>query len=209
MYIFLIFFFCFSALFLIIDVFQKKVFTRVQWSRKATHISSGIVIYYMPLFLSRIEIMGLAALFVIILTASKWKTILSLHNVQRKTLGEVFYPLSIGLLSIICLPQNITAFQISVFVLAFSDGLAAIIGEAWNFHPVELFRNKKSFGGAITFFIVTCIILFSFHGFSSANFYLIIGISIILTGIEFVLVYGFDNLVLPVLTAIIELLFFA
>jgi phytol kinase len=205
---FLIFFLIFSALFLLIDVLQKKLFTQVQWSRKATHVLSGVTIYFMPLYLSRSEIIWLAIIFTLVLTASKWRTILSLHNVHRKTLGEIFYPFSVGVLSMLCLPQHQQAFQIGILVLAFSDGMAGIIGEIWDFRPISMFKNKKSIGGSITFFIVTCIILFSFHGFSAEHLYMIFAASIILTAVEFVLIYGFDNLALPILTAFIELLFF-
>ncbi len=205
---FILFFLGFSALFLIVDILQKKLFTKFQWSRKATHVLSGVLIFLMPGFLEKTQIIWLAIIFSIFLAASKWRNILSLHNVERKTLGEVFYPFTIFPLALMCLPQYPEVFQISVLVLAFSDGMTGIIGEIWDFHPVNLFKNKKSLGGSITFFIVTCIIFFSFHGFSPTNFYLIIGASILLSGVEFLLIYGFDNLVLPLLTAIIELLFF-
>ncbi len=208
MKIFLIFLISFLFLFLTIDFLQKKVFRHVQWSRKATHILSGVLIFPMPMYLGKTQIIWLAVIFSVILAISKWRNILSLHNVYRKTLGEVFYPLSILFLALICLPQYPVAFQSGVLVLAFSDGLTGIVGELWNFRPVKLFNNTKSIGGAIVFFAVTIIIFVGFHGFSIANFYLIIGAAFILTVVEFFLVYGFDNLALPILTAVIELFVF-
>jgi phytol kinase len=204
-----LFFLSFITLFLVIDFLQKKVFTRIYWSRKATHIASGLLIYVLPLYMNRNQIFWLAATFVIILTISKWKKILSLHDVERKTLGEVLYPASICVLTLLCLPLHPKVFRISVLILALSDGFAGIIGEAWNFHTVTLFRNRKSLGGAITFFVVTCLIFIAFHGFTMDNFYLVLGTSVFLTGAEFILTFGTDNLILPVLTAIIELSLFA
>jgi phytol kinase len=204
---FMLFCLSFIALFLLIDMLQKRVFTGIHWSRKATHIASGLLIFFMPVYLNREQIFWLAFLFVVVLTVSKWKRILSLHNVERKTLGEVFYPASVCILTLICMPDNPRIFQISVLVLAFSDGLTGIVGEALNFGTVKIFRNKKSMGGALTFFLVTCVILIAFHGFTPANYLIILGASAILTSLEFVLIFGTDNLILPLATAMIEFYF--
>jgi phytol kinase len=205
---FVIFFVGLSALFLMLDLLQKKVLNRIQWSRKATHILSGVVIYFMPLFLSRYEIFWMAMIFVFALSFSKWKTILSLHNVERRTLGEVFYPLSVAILAVFCLPDQTMIFQISILVLAFSDGMAGLVGELWDYRPVIMFRNKKSMGGSICFFVVTCLLFCFFHGFYTELLPGIIAASLFLTIIEFVLVYGFDNLALPLATALIEFIFY-
>ena len=81
----------FSILFVIIEVLQKFVFTKYKWSRKATHISMGFVLFYMPVYLNRNEIIILSLLFVFALALSKFKNILTLHNVARKTICEIFY----------------------------------------------------------------------------------------------------------------------
>jgi phytol kinase len=208
MKVFFLFILYFIALFLSIDFIQKKFFTHTHWSRKATHIFSGLLIILMPFYLNRMQIFWLGIIFVVILTVSKWKKILSLHNVERKTLGEIFYPLSVSLLSVICLPDHVRIFQVSVLVLALSDGLAGIFGELLNLGTVRIFRNKKSLGGALTFFIVTCCILAGFHGITGANLLTILSASAFLTGLEFVFTFGTDNLVLPLSAALIEFCLF-
>ena len=202
---FFLFLISFGVLFFLVDFLQKKVITSLHWSRKATHVLSGPIIFLMPLSLTGKQVFWLAFIFVLVLTISKWNKILSLHNVERKTIGEVLYPLSICILSILCLPEHTKAFQIGTLVLAFSDGFSGIIGEALNFHTIHIFGNKKSLGGALTFFIVTFLILSGYHGFVQPGLIVIIGLSALLAGLEFILIYGSDNLVLPIATALIEI----
>ena len=95
-------------------------------------------------------------------------------------------------------------FQISSLVLAVSDGLAGIIGEAWNFHAITIFHNTKSLGGAIVFFLSTISILLIFHGFEVSLIKIVL-VSTLLTITEFILYFGSDNLGVPLMTALLEL----
>ena len=201
---FIIFCIALIVLFLIIDILQKRLIRSVAWSRKATHISAGGIIFLMPYWLDCWQIFALGLLFALMLIVSKRKKLLSLHGVKRKTWGEIFYPVSISLLSLICLPGNSRVFQISCLVLAVSDGLAGIVGEAWNFYTVTMFHNKKSLGGAITFFLSTLTILLLFHG-PETPFLRLVFISLMLTITEFLLFFGSDNIGIPILTALLEL----
>ena len=94
-------------LFLIIDLLQKHLIKSFYWSRKATHISAGVIIFLMPYWLNRWQIFGLGILFAGILAISKWKNLLSLHGVKRKTWGEILYPVSISILSLISVMSSI------------------------------------------------------------------------------------------------------
>jgi len=201
---FMIFCLALIMLFLIIDILQKRLIRSVSWSRKATHISAGGIIFLMPYWLDRWQIFGLGMVFAFILTFSRWKNLLSLHSVERKTWGEIFYPISISFLSLICLPANIKVFQVSTLILAVSDGLAGTVGEAWNFCTITFFRNTKSLGGAITFFVSTLGILFLFHDFGS-SFFKIVFVSLLLTITEFLLFFGTDNIGVPIIAALLEL----
>jgi phytol kinase len=201
---FMIFCLALIMLFLIIDILQKHLIKSFYWSRKATHISAGAIIYLMPYWLDRWQIFGLGILFAGILAISKWKNLLSLHGVERKTWGEILYPVSISILSLISLPDYMQVFQISSLVLAVSDGLAGIIGEALNFHAITIFHNTKSLGGAIVFFLSTISILLVFHGFEVSLIKIVL-VSILLTITEFILYFGSDNLGVPLMTALLEL----
>ncbi len=204
---FIIFFIAFSLLFLIVDVLQRKIFKKLIWARKATHIGAGVLSYFMPIFLNKEQVLLISILFTIILILSKWKKILFLHNVKRNTLGEIYYPISIAILSIICLPDNIIAFQSAVLILSFSDGLAGLIGEKINFQQITIWGNKKSIGGSIIFFLASIVIFTFMHGFILDKLLLVIVISGILTIVEFFSFNGTDNLVVPILAALLDMTF--
>ena len=195
---FIIFLSIFTIIFFGIDLLQKIINEKSKWSRKATHILSGLVVAFFPEFLSSNEIYSLSIFFFFFLLLSKWKNILSLHNVKRKTYGELIYPISIILLNYFFLPNDAYAFKIGILVLAFSDGLAGWIGEKIDYKPIYVFKHKKSIGGSIIFLISTFLIYIAFFGAATEILIPILAVSLILTILEFFVILGFDNLIIPV-----------
>lgn len=199
-------FFLFMAayifLFVIVEIIQRQFFQTRNWARKATHIGAGFILYPMPKLLTGKEIIILAAFFTLVLIVSRYKKLFSLHDVQRKTIGEILYPFTVGLLALICLPVEVKAFQLSCLSLAFSDGMAAVVGEQWPLKEVFIFRNKKSLGGALAFALSMVILVFVFPSVTDGNLPLLFALIAGVTFLEFVTVFGFDNLVVPVATAL-------
>lgn len=195
---FIIFLSIFTIIFFGIDLLQKIINEKSKWSRKATHILSGLVVVFFPEFLSSNEIFSLSIFFFFFLLLSKWKNILTLHNVKRKTYGELIYPISIILLNYFFLPNDAYAFKIGILVLAFSDGLAGWIGEKIDYKPIYVFKHKKSIGGSIIFLISTFLIYIAFFGAATEILIPILAVSLILTILEFFVILGFDNLIIPV-----------
>ena len=201
---FLIFFFSLILLFLGIDFLQKRVITSVSWSRKATHIASGIIILLFPSYLTMWQIVAMSVLFVVILSVSKVKRILSLHKINRVSWGEVYYPASVGIISLICLPDFTKAFYAGILCLALSDAIAAIIGGIIPLKTFYFGKHTKSLGGVLGFFLVTlAIFLILFMPFGSSIF-LLLGIAVVLTVAEVFSFYGTDNLVVPILAALLS-----
>lgn len=202
---FFIFFFGVILLFLIIDLLQKKVLTSISWSRKATHILSGVVTIILPSYLNKWEIVALSASFIVILYISRVKNILSLHKIARLTWGEIYYPLSILIIAAISLPIDVKSFYAGVLCLAFSDAIAALVGKLLPIINFNFGRHQKSLGGSVSFFISTFIILsvlFLPHG---ANVFIIIAVSVVISLSELFTFYGIDNLVVPVLTSVLSM----
>lgn len=194
---FIIFLLAYLILFVIIESLQRFVLKKTQWSRKATHIGMGLILFLMPLYLSKNEIITMSLFFVGILAISKFKKILSLHKVERKTIGEVLYPVSITLMAIISLPNNIEAFQAGALALAFADGFAAVVGSNFPIKQFKVFKNKKSFAGSLTFAIVATLIVILFPSMQGVNPLLKTGFVVLLTASEFLLIFGLDNLFIP------------
>lgn len=198
---FLLFFFAYIVLFLLIDVLQKKVFTKTKWSRRATHVLSGIITFYLPVYLEKWQVILIGGIFVVVLGFSKWRQLLSMHQTKRQTWGELFYPLAIMLMPLYTLPQSAEAFQFGVLILAFADGLAGAIGDWLQYKPIKIKGHVKTWSGSITFFVIALFSLFFMTGFTFEHAFAIILLALGLTGLEFALVFGIDNLVLPLVAA--------
>ncbi|MDD2731685.1 MAG: hypothetical protein PHI53_00625 [Candidatus Pacebacteria bacterium] len=178
---------------------SRKFLIPAHFSRKMAHIFSALIVFAMPFFLSKNEIIIIAVIFAIILFLTRRKNIFSsIHSVERKTFGEIFLPMGVALCAFCFLPQKTTAFQFGILIMGISDALASIFGEKFGKHIIKLFGHKKSIEGSAVFFISSTIIaLFFTSGFN----YCIFSVAIILTFTELVSVIGLDNLILPVLGA--------
>ena len=200
---FIILFLIASALFVTIEVLQRKVFTKILWSRKATHISLGLFVLILPNYLTEWGIGLMALIFALTLLVSRIRHILSLHNIKRYSWGEVFYPISVGVLSFICLPNDRSVFYAAILCLALSDASAAMVGGLMPIKQIRIGKHTKTVGGVMGFFVVTICILSLIYLPLGASFFTLIIIALILSLSELITFYGSDNLVVPILAAIL------
>ena len=166
-------------------------------TRAILHMVGGVVFSFSPFLLSREAIIVLGIIFAIIIFFSKhFKFVEGIHGVERITWGEVLYPLGIALAAFLFLPHDLLAFQFGVLVLGISDAVAALVGRNFGTLKFIVFQNKKTLEGSVAFFIsvVVLMILFS-PGAPALSFFII---PFVLTLAEFILVYGFDDLLLPI-----------
>ena len=169
-------------------------------SRKLAHASIAIVFALAPLFVSRdIILIFAAALFGAIALAHTKNIFKTLRKVERKTWGQFFLPLGIIVTALHHLPHNVPAFQFGILVMGISDAFANIAGERFGKHVVAIFGTKKSLEGSLAFYTSTIVLLFLFY--PSLNLQLF-GLPLILTVVEFISVYGIDNLTLPLIAAL-------
>ena len=182
----------------------------VEFTRKIVHIGSGNVIliawwFKLPPWV--LLIASLIASFIAIISYF-FPILPSINSVERKSLGTFFYAVSIGILTywfwIVNKPQY-TA--IGILIMAWGDGMAAIIGKRFGRHPYQILGIKKSWEGSLTMmgvsFLIISIILF-FTG-ESINLILITSllVSVIATGLEAFSKWGIDNLTVPLSSAIV------
>src|SRR3989344_1182300 len=145
----------FLILFLTVEVLNKKIGLKSEYTRKIAHLLSGVIVFFLPYFLTAYQIISLAALFTILLIGTRYFGLLSsIHKVNRKTIGEVYFPLGLGLSAFFFLPQNILAFQFGVLVLAFSDAFGGLVGQLYGKHKIG-FGLSKSWEGTLVFFLTT------------------------------------------------------
>jgi len=194
----------FLILFGIVETVQRLTGIKPDFTRKITHVLSGVTIFFLPYFLNVQDIIILSLVFTILLIISKnLGLLISLHKISRKTLGEVFYPLGVGVAAFFFLPLDVQVFQFGILVLALADASAGVVGDYLIKHRIELMKNSKSLEGSGAFFLITLLLVILFVP-QPPVLSLIVPIlitSLLITLVELVLVGGFDNLLLPIVAS--------
>lgn len=181
------------------EFISRRFLIPVNFSRKIAHVFSSLVVFCMPYFLVKDEIIAVSLTFALLLFFTRNKnTFSSIHSVERKTFGEIFLPMGVIICALIFLPDKAVQFQFGILIMGISDALASIVGGKYGKHGFKIFGHKKSLEGAGAFLISSLIIVFFFTGKLGGN---IIFIPVILTLVESFLILGLDNLILPMVGA--------
>jgi len=197
-----IFLYCFS--FFVLEIFKRKEIISSNLTRPTIHFGAAIIALSFPIYLSLNQVLIICFIILIIMFFSKKRSLFShIHAVERKTWGEVFYPIGVMVTAFLFLPNKPESFVIVILILGVSDLLANIIGTYWGSKYFIIFDGKKSPEGTIAFFISTLIILFIFK----ISLPLVILISLIATTVEFFSPYGSDNLTVPVIVSTLLIFF--
>jgi len=164
-------------------------------NRKAIHALSAVIICFFPYFFTIKQIVFISLL-------SRYFNFLPIIKVKRIGLGEVFYPLGVLISALAFLPQGeVLAFQFGILVLGISDAMANVLGDLYGVHRIDFYWSKKSLEGSFFFFLSTFLILLNFANFDISNIFIYFILSLVLTFLEFLLFFGLDNLVLPLLSS--------
>lgn len=185
--------------------------TEAELTRKVVHIGTGNVILLawwlkIPAWIG----MGAAAIAAAIALISYSVPILpSINSVGRKSLGTFFYAVSIGVLVAWFWPiGQYPHAAIGILVMAFGDGLAAIIGQRFGKHPYTVLGNQKSWEGSLTMagisFLVTGIILISVYGNLAIVWPIAALVALKATIVESFSKLGLDNLTVPISSAAVS-----
>ena len=174
-------------------------------NRKIIHSMVGVAVSFSPfIFLSNIQPLILAVTFLIInLFSYKHNKLKSFHNLNRKTLGTIFFPL--GFIIIAALfweyKYNIAC---CFMILAIADPLSSLTGENIKKpHKYNIGGDVKSYEGSMIMFLSTFIILYLFsnsvfHQFDTLETFLAIMLSCFaITIAEAMSIKGSDNISIP------------
>jgi phytol kinase len=178
-------------------------------TRKVVHIGSGnVILLAWWLNISTGVIVSAAVIAAAIALTSYFIPILpSIESVGRKSLGTLFYAISIGILAT-CFWQNSPQYTvIGILVMAWGDGMAAIVGQRLGKHTYQVFEITKSWEGslamAIASFVVSVAILLSVEGNSWQVWLISLAVAIISTVLEAFSKLGIDNLTVPLGSALL------
>ncbi len=196
-----------SYLYIAIVIVFAKAFEKFgkEASRKFIHIMLGNWwIIAMCFFDNVIYASFVPATFVIINYLSYKKDIIKVmerSDNKQEGLGTVYYAISLFILSIITfgIIKKPELGLVSVLVMAYGDGLAAVIGIKIKSFKYKVGDTKKSIAGSLTMFIVSFIIILLYLIYANVALWGLkaILISIIITIIEAISIKGTDNISVP------------
>lgn len=197
----------YSALYLVLFVLTELVKRKQQLSteltRKWIHLVSGLLATTMPFYLLKTELLVVCSLFTVVLLISKfWGKLTSLHGVERKTFGEVAFPIGVGVAAYFFLPKNLDLFVFGMLVMSLSDTAAALAGGKWPIFKMKVGSLEKSLGGYLAFALFTFIIAVGCNVYYQWEIPtpLLVGISLVLAKVEALQPYGLDDGTLPLLS---------
>lgn len=189
------------ALLVFSELLWRKGQLEPETARKAIHILAGSFIAFWPLYMSWREIQILSLILLVGVFASyQFGVFGAIHKVKRRTSGELWYPLGIGLASTLTIQPWI--FAVAVLHLSLADGFAAVIGKKYAARHYRIGDHTRSFLGSFAFLVISfslCIFAFfilrnELPGVSLAVFAVT---PFLATAVESVSRHGLDNVFVP------------
>ena len=182
------------------DLFKPNI------NRKIIHSIVGLAVSFSPfIFLSNIQPLILAVIFFIInLFSYRHNKLKSFHNLNRKTLGTIFFPLGFIIIASLFWEHKYSI-ACSFMILAVSDPLSSLVGEnIKKSHKYNIWKDVKSYEGSAVMFSSTFIILMLFSKFifnqfdTLESFIAIMMCCFAITIAEAMSMRGSDNLSVPI-----------
>jgi phytol kinase len=193
-----------AAILIVSEILWQAKLLSGEAARKFVHILVGSFVAFWPYFMSwkQIQFMSLAFLVVVMLSMQK-HIFHAVHDVNRRTWGELFFPIGIGLSALI-MPAPIV-FTAAILHLSLADGLAAVVGKKYGkLHQYKIGNYTKTLAGSLTFLLVSLVIVTTtvFIGGSQVSWPLIpllVWLPLAATALENLAIAGTDNLFVPLL----------
>ncbi|MGF1590782.1 MAG: diacylglycerol/polyprenol kinase family protein [Pleurocapsa sp.] len=192
-----------AMLVILAEVLSRLLSDDAELTRKVVHIGSGnVILLAWWLDISQSVIVSAAIMAAAIAIISYIIPILpSIESVGRKSFGTLFYAISMGILAA-CFWQDSPQYAvIGILVMAWGDGMAAIIGQRFGQHQYQVGQITKSWEGslamAVAAFIVTGATLWLVEGNSWQMWTISILVALVSTIAEAFSKLGVDNLTVP------------
>src|SRR3989344_2643747 len=111
-----------TALIGCVEVAKRKFRLSSAITRRVTHIGAALIAATAALFINQMMLIFVCALFAAIMFLGRRTALFSsIHDVERRTFGDVYLPLGVAICAVIFLPHNVSAFQYGVLVMGISD----------------------------------------------------------------------------------------
>ena len=189
-------------------------------SRKFIHIMLGNWVFASAFFTDVKAAIFVPALFVIINALSRKYNLISSMERQDDSWGTVYYSISLCVTIVVRFATGWDMFPIiGVLIMAYGDGLAALVGAKFGKKKPYYFAPDKTLAGSVTVFVVaTAVTAITLLTVGEAEHILRLGIGMIIliavcngflsAFIEAAGIKGADNLTLPISSALFATLSF-
>lgn len=198
-------------------IVSAKIFEKwgKELSRKYIHIMLGNWWIIAMLFFNNVwfAIIGPSVFVVVNYISYKKDLIKVMERDTQDGFGTVYYALSLLILSIVSfgILKNPSIGLVPTLVMAYGDGLAAIIGKKTKSKKYKLSDTKKSFAGSLTMFIISLILIGGYLVFTYNDIFwasthwplITIMMAFCVTAIEAVSGKGIDNISVPISTLLL------
>ena len=180
---------------LAIELLKRKRKVSSEITRRLIHIFSGIYTVLDYFLLPAAWFIALITLSLIVMAISqRYGWFSSIHDVKRRTYGEIFLP--IGTLLTYAISQGRPEIFIpSIFIMTFADSFAGLTSDL-------LKKERKVFQGSIVFFVVAFLLLVENTALSLGHIWLA---ALVVTLVERFSPLGTDNATVPVATTLLLL----
>jgi phytol kinase len=196
-----------GSIILTAELLHRYTNTKPEHVRKVVHIGTGnvMLIAWLLELPAWVGITSAILAGITTLVSYRLPILPGVNSVGRKSLGTFFYAVSIGILTAIFWNLNLPYYGvIGILIMAWGDGLAAIIGQRFGRHPYLIFGNTKSWEGTATMCLVSyaivSIVLFSIQGNIWQTWLVGIPVAIAATAVESIAQWGLDNLSVPLIS---------
>jgi phytol kinase len=177
-----------------------------EWTRKLAHVGAGVATAAFPWMIAwHWTVLLLAFGFALIIFGTRrlgW--LQSIHGVERRSEGGIYYPVAIYLLFLLAGDRPVF-YLVSLLVLMVSDSLAALLGSEYgrNIYTVE--TDRRSLEGSAVFLLTTFLavhlpLLLATDTSRWAAVLIAAQIALTVTIFEGISPGGSDNLVVPLAT---------
>lgn len=197
-----------GSIVLIAELLHRYTKTNPEQVRKVVHIGTGnvIILAWLLQLPAWVGITSAVLGGIVTLISYRLPILPGVNSVGRKSLGTFFYAVSIGVVTAVFWPLNLPYYGvIGILIMAWGDGLAAIIGQKFGKHPYIIFGNTKSWEGTLTMLFVSygivSIVLFTVQGNILQTWLVGIPVAMMATAVESIAIWGLDNLTVPLSSA--------
>jgi phytol kinase len=199
---------CALAMLFLLRIYRKWRGADGEWIRKLAHIGTGLLSISLPwVFSSSIPIFIICGASIVLLLAIRYLPLIHnrlsgvLDDVARDSWGEIYFPLSVGLLYYFANGSKLL-YVVPLVVLSLADTVAALTGAEYGKHGYAATGATKSMEGSIAFFSVAffsvnvALVVFSDAG-RIETLLISLNIALIVMLLEAIAWRGLDNIFIP------------